>query len=63
MDALGRWQMEPGVLDPETVTQLNEFLPPHWSHANPVDILGDATPERYLQAVRVAMNARSSRVW
>ncbi len=57
VDALGRWQMEPGVLEAETMAQLDEALPPHWSRGNPVDIQGDATPERYLQAVRLAMKA------
>ena len=27
----------------DTMKQLNEILPPHWSHANPIDILGDAS--------------------
>ncbi len=31
---------------------LDRLLPPHWSHNNPVDILGDASPERYAQALR-----------
>ncbi|HEU0367696.1 MAG TPA: GNAT family N-acetyltransferase, partial [Candidatus Acidoferrum sp.] len=31
------------------------FLPAHWSHANPIDILGDADPERYAKALEVAM--------
>ncbi|MCX5889202.1 MAG: bifunctional acetate--CoA ligase family protein/GNAT family N-acetyltransferase [Deltaproteobacteria bacterium] len=57
VDALGRWQIEPGVLEAETMAQLDEALPPHWSRGNPVDIQGDATPERYLQAVRLAMKA------
>ena len=26
-------------------------LPPHWSHGNPIDVLGDAGPERYAQAL------------
>ncbi|MCE5318124.1 MAG: bifunctional acetate--CoA ligase family protein/GNAT family N-acetyltransferase [Parachlamydia sp.] len=34
-------------LEPGTIQALNEHLPPAWSHHNPVDILGDATPERY----------------
>jgi acetyltransferase len=38
-------------LSPETVEKMNEFLPEHWSHANPVDILGDAPPERYGQTI------------
>ncbi len=41
------------VLGPETKAALDEVLPPFWSHANPVDVLGDATPERYRQAVEV----------
>ena len=41
------------ALRPETVTALNACLPPYWSHANPVDLLGDATPERYRRAVEI----------
>jgi acetyltransferase len=40
-------------LSPETRAALDKILPPFWSHANPIDILGDATPERYRQAVEV----------
>jgi len=32
---------------------LNLILPREWSHGNPIDILGDATPERYAKAVEV----------
>jgi acetyltransferase len=41
------------ALAPETLAALDAALPPFWSHANPVDVLGDATPERYRQAVEV----------
>jgi acetyltransferase len=34
-------------LSPATRTTLDAALPPFWSHANPIDILGDAGPERY----------------
>ena len=34
---------------------LDAFLPPHWSHANPIDILGDADPERYARASEIAI--------
>jgi acetyltransferase len=27
----------------DTMKQLNDILPSHWSHANPIDILGDAS--------------------
>lgn len=38
-------------LSPKTVADLDGFLPPTWSHANPVDIIGDAPPDRYRRAV------------
>lgn len=40
-------------LNQESVNALNAVLPPFWSHANPVDVLGDATPQRYRQAVEI----------
>jgi acetyltransferase len=40
-------------LSAETLEALNKVLPPHWSHNNPVDILGDADPQRYAQAVEL----------
>jgi acetyltransferase len=39
-------------LDAKTVSTLDACLPAHWSRQNPVDVLGDATPERYGEAVR-----------
>lgn len=48
--------LEGGQLAPlsaETRAALDKVLPPFWSHGNPVDILGDATPERYRQAVDI----------
>jgi acetyltransferase len=41
-------------LSGESMEKLNEILPLHWSHSNPIDILGDASPERYVSAVEVA---------
>jgi acetyltransferase len=41
-------------VSPEAMQKFNEILPPQWSHNNPVDILGDASPERYSQALEVA---------
>lgn len=40
-------------LDASSVQQLNQFLPAAWSHGNPVDILGDANPERYAKTIDV----------
>jgi acetyltransferase len=41
-------------LSQESLYRLNQFLPEHWSHSNPIDILGDADPERYARALEVA---------
>ena len=42
-------------LSAATVAELDAFLPPHWSHQNPIDILGDASAERYAKAVHIAI--------
>ena len=42
-------------LAPETMTALDGVLPPQWSHGNPIDVLGDADPERYAKAIEIAM--------
>jgi acetyltransferase len=41
-------------LSPQTIAALDQVLPPQWSHNNPVDILGDADPERYAKALEIA---------
>lgn len=42
-------------LSAPTIAQLDSFLPSHWSHQNPIDILGDASAERYAKAVELAI--------
>ncbi len=37
-----------------TMEALNAFLPGPWSHANPIDILGDAGADRYARALEIA---------
>ncbi|MFQ5975613.1 MAG: acetate--CoA ligase alpha subunit [Candidatus Hydrothermarchaeales archaeon] len=46
-------------LPDELMNELNEILPPTWSHNNPIDVLGDATPERYAQALDVIANSNA----
>ena len=41
-------------LSPQTLAALDQMLPAHWSHSNPVDILDDADPERYARALEIA---------
>jgi acetyltransferase len=51
VDAVARYALQPSELSDETITKLTDVLPPHWSRGNPIDILGDATPARYADAV------------
>src|SRR5579875_2071015 len=44
---------ELAALSKETTDALNQLLPSHWSHNNPVDVLGDASAERYSKAVEI----------
>ncbi len=41
-------------ISPEAMEAFNKLLPAAWSHNNPVDILGDASPERYAKALEIA---------
>jgi acetyltransferase len=52
-DALLAVGGELAELSPATVEELNKFLPGHWSHNNPIDIIGDAGPERFEKTVEV----------
>ncbi len=38
----------------ESMDAYNQLLPAAWSHNNPVDILGDASPERYAKSLEIA---------
>ncbi|RJR47612.1 MAG: GNAT family N-acetyltransferase [Desulfobacteraceae bacterium] len=46
-DAVAQNGLELSRLSAEMMDRLNRILPPHWSHSNPIDLLGDATAERY----------------
>lgn len=40
-------------LAPESMDALDGILPAEWSRSNPVDILADATPERYAKSLEI----------
>jgi acetyltransferase len=42
-------------LAPQTMEALNQILPTHWSHQNPIDIIGDAGSDRYAGAMEIAV--------
>jgi acetyltransferase len=48
------------ALSDESLKALSQFLPPHWSHGNPIDILGDADPDRYARALEIAAQDTNS---
>jgi acetyltransferase len=45
---------ELATLSDETRVKLDQLLPAAWSHANPIDVLGDADPARYAGALEIA---------
>ena len=53
-DALVAGGGELAELSAETMKAFDEILPAQWSHNNPVDILGDAEPERYAKSLEIA---------
>ncbi|HOK44743.1 MAG TPA: bifunctional acetate--CoA ligase family protein/GNAT family N-acetyltransferase [Bryobacteraceae bacterium] len=53
-DALVTSGCEVAQISPETMDALNQILPAAWSHNNPIDILGDAGPDRYAKALEIA---------
>jgi acetyltransferase len=57
VDALSDYDVEPVSLLPETIENLDRVLSEHWSRGNPVDILGDASPDVFRKAVEICMEA------
>ncbi len=47
-------------LGEETMLALNGVLPQHWSHANPVDIIGDADADRYAKSLEIAAKEKDA---
>ena len=43
------------TLSEKTTKLLDAALPPYWSHGNPVDVLGDATSDRFVAAVKACL--------
>lgn len=47
-------------ISPEAMEAYNQLLPAAWSHNNPVDILGDASAERYAKSLEIAAHDPNS---
>ncbi|TVR24028.1 MAG: GNAT family N-acetyltransferase [Anaerolineaceae bacterium] len=59
-DALIQGGGELAEISDETMAELNGFLPAAWSRNNPIDILGDADPERYAKSLEIAARDANS---
>ncbi len=57
VDRFEYWNLKPAELSEETLEKLDQILPPVWSKHNPVDIIGDATPERYRESLKILLEA------
>ncbi len=55
-DALMSLGGELAELTEESMKQLNAFLPSYWSKSNPVDVLGDATVDRFTKALTICLD-------
>lgn len=58
-DTLARHGQEPAPLDPQMLQAFDSFLPSFWSRGNPIDILGDASAERFGQALEVCLKSKN----
>ncbi len=58
-DTLAHYGREPASLDPETLKAFDAFLPDFWSRGNPIDILGDASAERFGRALAICFNSKN----
>ena len=54
-DAAGLLGVPLAPLEPALLAALDGALPPNWSRANPIDIIGDAPIERYTATLRVLL--------
>jgi acetyltransferase len=59
-DALVANGGELAKLSEQTIKKLDDFLPAHWSHGNPVDVLGDADSKRFAKAIDIAVQDPNS---
>ena len=54
-DAAADAGLELAALSPDTRAAMDGWLPANWSHGNPVDIIGDAPVDRYVQTLKALL--------
>ena len=52
-DAIAARKKELYELNEAQKSELDSVLPPMWSHNNPIDVIGDALPDRYESALKI----------
>jgi acetyltransferase len=57
-DTLSDYGYDPVTLSNETIKKIDAILPPYWSNRNPIDMLGDSTPEHYQKVVEICLGAK-----
>lgn len=57
-DALAALDGTLATLDAQTITALDAILPQNWSRENPIDVIGDASPQRLAQAAGIVATDR-----
>ena len=58
-DEINKFNLELPQLSSSTIKQLDRFLPKTWSKRNPMDIIGDATPERFKKSINIALKDKN----
>ncbi len=58
-DAVMEHGGELAQLSETTIADLDSSLPPYWSHANPIDVLGDASVDRFQEAITACLADRN----
>jgi len=58
-DALADHGVKPAPLSDELTKTLDDMLPQFWSRNNPIDILGDASRERFIRTIELCQESKS----
>jgi len=56
-DMLAKFEQEPAALKTETLQKMDAILPTFWSRNNPIDILGDASADRFRHILSICFQA------
>lgn len=56
-DYLAGYGLEPAPLSEATMAKLNAVAPAFWSHGNPIDLTGAATPQTFQEVIRICRQA------